>query len=73
MKSLQKAEAYLEPKQVSTIFANLFKGAHIKYVGEGGWRVLQIFQKNFRSPGNHRPKYFMDPPINFSFLFKAYL
>ena len=36
------------------------KGAYIKYVGGGGWSVLQIFQKNFRSPGDHRPKYFMD-------------
>ena len=25
----------------------------------GGWRVLQIFQNNFRSPRDHRPKYFM--------------
>ena len=24
-----------------------------------GRRVLQIFQKIFRSPGDHRPKYFM--------------
>ena len=34
------------------------KGAYIKYVGGGGWRVLQIFQKKCRSPGDHRPKYF---------------
>ena len=63
------------------------KGAYIKYVGgwgsEGG--RLQIFPKKFRSPGDHRPKYyiswpsnffrkyFMAPSINFSFLFKAYL
>ena len=25
----------------------------------GGRRVLQIFQKHFRSPRDHRPKYFM--------------
>ena len=31
---------------------------------EGGRRVLQIFQKIFRSPGDYRPKYFM--PSNFS-------
>ena len=35
------------------------KGAYIKYVrgngGRGGeWIVLQIFQKRFRSPGDHR-------------------
>ena len=29
------------------------------YVGGGGRRVLQIFQKKFRSPRDHRPKYFM--------------
>ena len=27
--------------------------------GRGGQRVLQIFQKIFRSPGDHRPKYCM--------------
>ena len=27
--------------------------------GGGDRRVLQIFQKEFRSPGDHRPKYFM--------------
>ena len=37
------------------------KGGYIMYVGGGGGRrVLQIFQKIFRSPGDHRPKYFMD-------------
>ena len=50
---------------------------------EGGRRVLQIFQKNFVSqenielniswPCNFFEKYFMAPPINFSFLFKASL
>ena len=37
------------------------KGPYIKYVGGGGGgrRVLQIFRKIFRSPGDHRPKYFM--------------
>ena len=25
----------------------------------GGQRILQIFQKTFRSLGDHRPKYFM--------------
>ena len=27
--------------------------------GLGGWRVLQIFQKRFPSPADHRSKYFM--------------
>ena len=47
--------------------------AYIKYVGGRWGRALHIFQKIFRSPGGHRPKYFITPPINFSFLFKAYL
>ena len=38
-----------------------------------GRRILQIFQKKIRCPGDHRPKYFMAPPINFSFLFKSFL
>ena len=33
---------------------NSSKGAYIKYVGGGAPRVLQIFQKKFRSPGDHR-------------------
>ena len=34
------------------------KAPYIKYLGGGrGQRILQIFQKNFRSPGNYRPKY----------------
>ena len=50
---------------------------------EGGQRVLQIFQKNFVAqetidlnnswPSNFFGKYFMAPPINLTFLFKAYL
>ena len=33
-------------------------GAYIKYVGRGeGRMVLEIFQKIFCSPGDHRPKY----------------
>ena len=28
--------------------------------GAGGGRVLRFFQKRFRSPGYHKPKYFMD-------------
>ena len=32
---------------------------HTLSMWEWGWRVLRSFQKNFRSPGDHRPKYFM--------------
>ena len=45
--------------------------------GEWAGGFLQIFQKIFSSPGDHRAKYFvkhfMTPPINFSFLFKGCL
>ena len=33
-------------------------GAHIKYVG-GGPEGFTNFFKKIRSPGDHRPKYFM--------------
>ena len=46
------------------------KGAYIKCVGGQGWRVLKIFQKTFPSPGDHTPKYFMAPLINFIFLLR---
>ena len=49
----------------------------------GGARILQIFKEKFLGqetidlnisrPSNFFRKYFMAPPINFSFLFKAYL
>ena len=39
----------------------IIKGAYIKCVGGQGWRVFKMFQKTFPSPGDHRPKYFMDP------------
>ena len=55
-------------------------GQHNK--GEEGQRVLQIFQKNFVAQetidlnilcsSSFSEKYFMIPPISFSFLFKAY-
>ena len=51
--------------------------------GGGGARILQIFKEKFVAqetidlsisrPGNFFRKYFMAPPISFSFLFKAYL
>ena len=55
----------------------------MKYVGGEDRRVLQIFPKKFVAQetidlniswsSNFSRKYFMVPPINFSFLFKAYL
>ena len=37
----------------------LDKGVYTKSVGEGGQKVLQIFQKKIQSPENLRPKCFM--------------
>ena len=34
-------------------------GAYIKYVGGGAGGFYKFFKKNFRSAGDHRPKYFM--------------
>ena len=61
------------------------KGAYIKYVewgkGAGGFYkffkiffvILETIDLNISWPTNFFRKYFMAPPINFSFLFKAYL
>ena len=38
----------------------------------GGWVAAEGFT-NFSLPSNFFRKYFMAPPINFGFLFKAYL
>ena len=35
------------------------KGAYIKYVGQGAAGFYKLFKKKFRSPGDHRHKYFM--------------
>ena len=62
----------------------LYKGAYIKYVGGGGGGGFYKFFKKFfvaqetidlniSWPSNFFGKYFMAPPINFSFLFKGYL
>ena len=59
------------------------KGAYIKYVGGGTGGFYKFFKKYFVAqetidlniswPSNFFRKYFMAPPINFSFLFKACL
>ena len=59
------------------------KGAYIKYVGGETGGCYEFFKKYFVAQetidlniswsGNFFRKYFMVPPINFSFLFKAYL
>ena len=58
-------------------------GVYIKYVGEGAGEFYKFVKKifvaheamglNISWPSNFFRKYFMAPPINFSFLFKAYL
>ena len=62
---------------------NRTKGAYIKYVGGVAGRFYKFFKKlfvaheaidlNISWPSNFFRKYFMAPPINFSFLFKSYL
>ena len=59
------------------------KGAYIKYVRGGAGGFYKFFKKifvaqetidlNISWPSNFFRKYFMTPPINFSFLFKASL
>ena len=60
-----------------------FKGVYIKYAGEGVGGFYKFFKKkivaqetidlNISCPRNFFRKYFMAPPINYNFLFKAYL
>ena len=62
---------------------NACKGAYIKYVGGGAGGFYKFVKKifiaqetkdlNISWPSNFFRKYFMASPINFSFLFKAYL
>ena len=62
---------------------NLAKGAYIKYLARLAGGFYQFFKNTFAAqetidlniswPSNFFRKYFMAPPINFSFLFKAYL
>ena len=58
-------------------------GVYIKYVGKGAGGFYKFVKKvfvaheamglNISWPSIFFRKYFMAPPINFSFLFKAYL
>ena len=60
-----------------------YKGAYIKYVGGGAGGFYKFFKKSVVAQetidldtsrtSNFFRKYFMAPPINFSFWFKAYL
>ena len=70
-------------KQLSGKRSIAAKGAYIKYVEGGAGGFHKFFKKHFIAqettdlniswPSNFFRKYFMAPPINFSFLFKAYL
>ena len=69
--------------QVCVYLLSMFREGGEGGGGGGGRRVLQIFQNKFVAqqnidlniswPSNFFVKYFMAPPINFSFLFTAYL
>ena len=62
---------------------NLAKGAYIKYLARLAGGFYKFFKNTFAAqetidlniswPSNFFRKYFMAPPINFSFLVKAYL
>ena len=77
--------SWIADKTLSPNCEELFKGAYIKYVGEGrkGGGFHKFFKRffvaqetidlNISWPSNCFRKYFMAPPINFSFLIKAYL
>ena len=62
---------------------NLTKGAYMNYVGRGAGGFYKFFKKFFIAqetidlhiswPSNFFRKYFMAPPISFSFLYKANL
>ena len=54
----------MAPENIGVISSERFnvgKGAYIKYVGGGGGGAVGFTNllKNIRSPGDHRPKYFM--------------
>ena len=57
--SLHYVPIFIFKKNLFWISWNLGEGAYSKYVGGGCRRVLQIFQKNFQSLGDHRPEFFM--------------
>ena len=59
--------AHVLTDRVSNIYAHITStfrpnqvslGAYIKYVGGGPGGFYKFFKKIFRSPGDHRPKYF---------------
>ena len=57
-------EISIHQKQLQFLATEIFKlinelREHTLIMWEGGRRVLEIFQNNFRSPGDHRPKYSM--------------
>ena len=84
--SAQKVHLKLLYKHLSISIIDIWqglKGAYIKYVGGGPEGSYKLFKKifvaretidlNISWPSNFLGKYFMAPPISFSFLFKAYL
>ena len=70
-------------QSLQKILRNSYKGAYVKYVGGGAGGFYKFFKKKFIAQetidlniswsSNFFRKYFMAPPINFSFLFKTYL
>ena len=77
----------MQKKIVDNFFKNFlafsFKGPYIKYLGGGAGGFYEFLKKYFVAqetidlnipwPNDVFRNCFMTPPINFSFLFKAYL
>ena len=80
VKSFSKSPLRLTDHLIIGLF---IKWTYTKYVGGGIGGFYRFFKKNFVAQeaidlniswsSNFLGKYFMAPPINFSFLFKAYL
>ena len=82
-RSYSDAFIYIKSLKIIYDYKLIYKGPYIKYVGGGAGGFYKFFKKffvaqetielNISRPSNFFRKYFMAPPINFSFLFKAYL
>ena len=82
-RSYSDAFIYIKSLKIIYEYKLIYKGPYIKYAGGGAGGFYKFFKKffvaqetielNISRPSNFFRKYFMAPPINFSFLFKAYL
>ena len=54
-----QSRKFIKVETFEGFFINIYLESVNQVCRRGGRRILQIFQKLFRSPGDHRPKYFM--------------